>query len=94
MLTISVRLNGQLLTTIGAPRLSLSLPAEATVAELLDALTARYPAAAQLLRQAIPVIGGQHVTPATALAGAAEVALLMPIAGGCAGVAPVPVPAA
>ncbi len=84
-LTLSVRLNGQLMTTIGAARLSLSLPAQATVADLLDALAAQYPDAAGLLRRAIAVIGAQHVTPAASLAGAAEVALLMPIAGGCAG---------
>lgn len=92
MLAISVRLNGQLMNTIGAPRLSLSLPVQATVADLLDALAAQYPDAALLLRQAIPVIAGRHVTPATSLAGAAEVALLMPIAGGCTGSDSVSVP--
>lgn len=91
MLTIPVRLNGQLMTTIGAPRLSFSLPEPATVADLLDALAAQYPTAAGLLRQAIPVIGGQHVTPAASLVEAAEVALLMPIAGGCSGGAVVPI---
>ncbi|NLF63214.1 MAG: MoaD/ThiS family protein [Chloroflexi bacterium] len=93
MFTIPVRLNGQLMTTIGAPRLSLTLPEQATVADLLDVLAVQYPAAARLLRQAIPVVAGQHVTPATSLAGASEVALLMPIAGGCSGAGLVPVPA-
>lgn len=82
MIAISVRLNGQLATTIGTSRLHLSLPDHATVAHLLARLTEQYPAANQLVGRAIPVVDGRHAGPATPLSGVGELALLMPIAGG------------
>ncbi len=82
MIAMTVRLNGQLATTIGAPRLQLSLPDHASVAHLVALLAEQYPQAAALVARAIPVVDGRHVSAATPLAGAGEVALLMPIAGG------------
>jgi molybdopterin converting factor small subunit len=82
MIAISVRLNGQLASTVGAARLQLSLPDYATITHLVATLSEQYPQASHLVAQAIPVIEGRHATPATPLAGASEVALLMPIAGG------------
>lgn len=82
MIALSVRLNGQLATTVGTSRLHLSLPDHATVSHLLARLAEQYPAASQLVGRAIPVIDGRHATPARPLSGVAEVALLMPIAGG------------
>ena len=82
MPTISVRLNGQLAATIGAPRLPLPLPDHASVGHLVSALAEQYPQAAQLVTRAIPVVEGRHVSAATLRAGTSEVALLMPLAGG------------
>ncbi|MDT8306573.1 MAG: MoaD/ThiS family protein [Anaerolineae bacterium] len=82
MIAVSVRLNGQLATTVGAARLQLSLPDHATVAHLVASLARQYPAAGELALRAVPIVDGRHVTPATPLVGVREVALLMPISGG------------
>jgi molybdopterin converting factor small subunit len=82
MIAISVRLNGQLATTIGAPRLQITLPDHASVAHLVAALAEQFPQAAPLVARAVPVVEGRHVSAATPLSGTSEVALLLPIAGG------------
>lgn len=82
MIAVIVRLNGQLATTVGTSRLQLSLPDDADISHVVTSLAGQFPAASQLLERAIPVIDGRHATPGSPLSGVAEVALLMPIAGG------------
>ena len=82
-MTIQVRLSAGLAREVGQARLSLTLPAGSTVADLLAQLRARHPGAVSQLDVAIPVIAGQPVSPTASLTAGQEVALLLPIAGGC-----------
>lgn len=79
---VQVRLNGVLTSAFGRTRLSLELPGESTVGDLLGRLREEAPAAANALAAAVAVIDGRHAGPAELLDPAREVALLMPIAGG------------
>lgn len=79
---VTVRFGGELATSVGRPRISLSLAKDATVADLTDRLRREYPAAQQLINTAVPIIAGSHVTPSDPLANGQEVAFLLPIAGG------------
>jgi molybdopterin converting factor small subunit len=66
----------------GSPRLQLSLPEGATVAQLIDQLAENYPAMRERLGSAVAVIAGRHASPTETLAASEEVALLIPISGG------------
>lgn len=79
---VNVRLSGDLAQHVGRARLQVTLPDNASAADLVTHLQAHYPAAAARFRQAVPIVGGQHISPETALAAGQEVALLLPIAGG------------
>ncbi|MFW6098052.1 MAG: MoaD/ThiS family protein [Chloroflexota bacterium] len=82
MKTISVRVNGSLVEMLGASRLTLQLPQQATVADLVQELSRRHPQTTDLLARAVAVAGGKHIEPSTVLTDNQEVALLLPIAGG------------
>lgn len=79
---ISVRFSSSLARTVGQARLSLAVPAGATIADALALLQQQYPQAAAQLEAAIPVMAGQPTAPATRLGAGQELALLMPVAGG------------
>lgn len=81
-LTVPVRAGGGLAHDLGAARLAVTLPEDATVADLLADLRRQHPRAAQRLALAIPVIAGQAVAADAPLAAGQEVALLMPVSGG------------
>lgn len=82
MRTVSVRVNGSLARQLGSARLQTTLPEGATVGDLLDALCRQYPTSSNLIRRAIPVIQGSHVSAHAELPADREVSLLMPVAGG------------
>ena len=79
---IQTRLSGELAQLVGTPRLVVTLPPDATVADLVTQLRQQYPAAVQYLDTAVPIIAGRHVSPTELLTAGQEVALLLPIAGG------------
>lgn len=79
---IQTRFSGELVNQIGVARLSLTLPDGATVSDLLAQLRTQYPAAAERLTTAVPVIAGRHVAHTQPLANGQEVAFILPIAGG------------
>jgi molybdopterin synthase catalytic subunit len=82
MSLVTVRVNGVLAQEVGTSRLQLDLPQDATVADLLDAMCRRYPTSSEPIRRAIPVIGGNHVSPSATVPAGREVSLLMPVSGG------------
>jgi molybdopterin converting factor small subunit len=79
---VNVRLGGDLARQVGNARLQVTLAERATAADLVAHLREQYPAALAQWNVAVPIIGGQHVSPETVLAAGQEVALLLPIAGG------------
>ncbi len=78
---VSVRVSGGLAEELGAPRLSIALPDDATVADLLAHLRASYPQA-ERLSLALPIVAGQYASTERPLSADQEVALLLPVAGG------------
>lgn len=79
---ISVRLGSGLAQMAGSARLSVALPENATVADLIERLRSQHPDLNARLDVAVPVISGRHVTKAEPLAPSQEVAFLLPISGG------------
>lgn len=79
---IEVRLFGGLAERAGGPRTRVELPEDATVADLRPALAARYPALAPLLERVNVAVDLEVADDAVPLAGAREVAVLPPVAGG------------
>ena len=79
---IQTRLSGELAQLVGTPRLFVTLPPAATVADLVAQLQQEYPTAIDYLETAVPIISGRHVSPTELLTAGQEVALLLPIAGG------------
>lgn len=82
-MNIRVRLGAGLAPLTGNPRLVITLEEKATVADLLDHLRLEYPALTSRLDQAVPMISGRHAPSTELLAAGQEVALLLPVAGGC-----------
>lgn len=80
---VQVRLGTGLATAAGTSRLRVELPSGATVATLLDRLRLEQSAIAAGLDSALPVVRGVHAGAAQELAEGDEVALLIPVAGGC-----------
>lgn len=80
---ITVRVNGILVQKLGSARLSISLPPKATVHDLQQQLQQTHPHAAAELARAVAVVGGVHQSSTAVLQAGQEVALLMPVAGGC-----------
>ncbi len=79
---VTARFSGELVNQIGVARLSVTLPDDATVTDLVQHLSTQHPAAAARLATAVPVIAGRHVSGTEPLANGQEVALILPIAGG------------
>ncbi len=82
-MNIRVRLGAGLAPLTGNPRLVIALEEKATVADLLAHLRLEYPALTPKLDLAVPMISGRHAPPTEPLAADQEVALLLPVAGGC-----------
>ena len=80
---ISVRLGHGLAQHAGSSRLLVALDEGATVADLLQRLGSKHPALSQQLAASVAVVAGSHVNPDEPLSAAQEVALLLPISGGC-----------
>jgi molybdopterin converting factor small subunit len=80
--TINVRLSSALAQVAGTPRLRITLPNEATVAELLGRLAAEQPELAPRLSHLVIAVGGRHVGRDEPLQDGQEVVLVMPAAGG------------
>jgi len=80
---IFIRLNGVLAQSIGASRIQITLPPTSTIQDMLENLEAKYPHAAKQIHLAIPVVNGSHQAKSIHLSPQQEVALLMPVAGGC-----------
>ena len=79
---VSVRLGSGLAQLTGAARLSVTMPDEATVGDLIARRGSQRPELVARLAGALPVIAGRHVMPSEALVPGAEVALLLPVSGG------------
>lgn len=79
---IHTRFSGELASTMGKPRLTLTLPDQATVGDLLGLLCQEIPASAAKLQVTVQVVSGRHVSKSQVLSDGQEVAFLLPIAGG------------
>ena len=81
-MTVFVRVGAGLDLGAGVTRLSIPLREDATVADLLESLHARYPNASRLA-SAVVVSQGEHISLSALLSDGQELALLLPISGGC-----------
>jgi molybdopterin converting factor small subunit len=79
---VHVRLGPGFSTQTGAARLSVTLPAGATVDDLLRHLRATYPDNASGFDAALPVVRGSYVPKRHELVPGEEVSLLRPVSGG------------
>ena len=79
---VHVRLSAGLAQHLGRARLTVWLPDDATVADLMAHLRTEYPSLASRLNTAVPIVAGRHVSQTEPLVDGQEVALLVPIAGG------------
>jgi molybdopterin converting factor small subunit len=79
---VSVRLSSILAQQAGSSIVQVELAEEATIANLLEVLSAQNPALSQPLQTTVAIIAGRHVDRAQPLKAGQEVALLIPIAGG------------
>lgn len=81
-MTVIIRVGAGLDLGSGVTRLSIPLKEGATVAELLQSLRARFPNASGL-ENAVLVSQGEHISHSALLSDGQEIALLLPISGGC-----------
>jgi molybdopterin synthase catalytic subunit len=81
-LDVEVRLFGGLAERAGGPRTRLTLPDDATVADLRPALAARHPSLEAMLGRVNVAVDLEVADDARPLAGAREIAVLPPVAGG------------
>ena len=79
---IPVRLSAALAQISGTPRLQVTVSDGATVADVIEALTALHPGLASRLQRAVPMVGGRHAAPEDQVNDGEEVAFLLPVAGG------------
>jgi molybdopterin synthase catalytic subunit len=79
-ITVHVRLFASYREAAGTNRLDTSLPASATVADLLDVLTPRIPALTRA--KGMIALNQEYVTPTASLRDGDEVALIPPVSGG------------
>jgi sulfur-carrier protein len=82
MVCVRVRLAGGLARLAAAPRLSIELGEDATVADLCAALAEREPGLAAALPGALTVVGAEQADRSRPLASGEEVAFVIPVAGG------------
>lgn len=81
-LTVTLRLFAAYAEAVGRPQVELSLPAGATVGDLLNEFRRQVPAASALPARPLCAVNLAHVLPGHALQDGDEVALLPPLAGG------------
>lgn len=81
-MNIHIRLSAGLAYAAGQTRLIVALPADATVADAVSAITTQQPTLAGRLERALPMLGGRHVEATAPLTDGAELLLLLPAAGG------------
>lgn len=79
---VRVRAFASLRQVLGTANLTLSLPADTTVADLLERLSADYPAAAAHLARAVVAVNQNYADRAQPLAQGDEVAVFPPVSGG------------
>jgi len=79
---IPVRLSAALAQISGTPRLQVTVSDGATVADVIEALTALHPDLASRLQRAVPMVAGRHADPGDQVNDGEEVAFLLPVAGG------------
>jgi molybdopterin converting factor subunit 1 len=79
---MTVRLFARARDLVGADRVTVSLPAGATVGDLRRRLAVDYPALAGLLARSALAVGGEFAHDTDPLPADAEVALLPPVSGG------------
>lgn len=79
---VMVRLSQDLARATGRSRLTVVLEESATVGDLINRLSAHYPASASQISAAVPVIAGQHTGKDSPLVAGQEVSLLTPVSGG------------
>jgi MoaE-MoaD fusion protein len=79
---VEVRMFGGLTERVGASRVTVELADDATVADLRTAVAAAHPSVAPLLGGVNVAVDLEVARPDTPLAGAREVAMLPPVAGG------------
>jgi molybdopterin converting factor small subunit len=80
---VYVRLSSGLARSSGRAKLKMSLDEGATVADLIAQLRVQEPAMAQQLGSVVAVMAGKHIPYSEPLSPGQEVALLIPISGGC-----------
>ena len=80
-MSVTVLLFASYADALGAPSLSLELPAEATVADVLADI-ARRPGSEQLPASPLVAVNQRYATPSTRVSAGDEVALIPPVAGG------------
>jgi MoaE-MoaD fusion protein len=81
---VEVRMFGGLTERVGASTITVELSDDATVADLRAAVAAAHPNVAPLLPGVNVAVDLEVARPATPLAGAREIAMLPPVAGGAA----------
>jgi molybdopterin converting factor small subunit len=79
---VHIRLSAALAQVAGTPRVALTLPEGATVADMLRELRRQFPQLESRLATALPFVGGSHAAATDVVTGREEVALLLPAAGG------------
>jgi molybdopterin converting factor small subunit len=79
---VTVRLGGELARATGTPRLALDVADGSTVADLRRTVADRHPELGGALGATLAIIAGAHAAPDLALPPGAEVAFLLPAAGG------------
>jgi molybdopterin synthase catalytic subunit len=81
---IQVRAFALLRQVLGTADLTIDLPAGATVAHLLERLSADYPAAGPHLSRALVAVNQDYAERSQPLAGGDEIAVFLPVSGGAA----------
>lgn len=79
---VTVRFGSGITLQDGVKRLSVTVPENATVGELISAIARQYPELTTRLDSALPVISGRHAARTERLIPGQEVSFLLPVAGG------------
>ena len=80
---VTVRFSPGLAQRAGSPRLIVTLSDGSTIAQLIEQLSQEKPFLAEQLSASVAVVAGRHVNSTEPLSAGQEVALLMPVSGGC-----------
>tara|TARA_B100000959_G_scaffold72990_1_gene77528 strand:- start:1325 stop:1588 length:264 start_codon:yes stop_codon:yes gene_type:complete len=77
-----VRVNGKLAEELGTSRLSVAVGVPATIQDIIDEISSRFPTSSDTIMEAIPFAAGNHRGAAEEIQSGQEITLLMPAAGG------------